>query len=190
MNGALPYAVPPTNPFVGRAGRDEIWAWGFRNPWRFSFDRQTGDLWIADVGESDREEVDFQPQGGTGGQNYGWSIVEGTRCFDVTPCSIVGLTMPIFEYDHSGPPFPCSITGGYVYRGTKLPLLRGLYFFGDYCRGWVKSFRYVNGVVQNLTDYTTRFGNVGNITSFGEDSRGELYFVVQSGTLYKIVPAP
>jgi glucose/arabinose dehydrogenase len=191
VNGALPYVVPPSNPFVGRAGRDEIWAWGLRNPWRFSFDRQTGDLYIADVGQGRKEEVNFQPANSTGGQNYGWSIFEGTLCFDVTPCSSVGITQPVFEYDHSGAPITgCSITGGYVYRGAKLPLLRGHYFFADYCSGWVRSFRLVGDVVQNLTDYTPRFGILGNITSLGQDSRGELYILLQGGSVYRIVPAP
>jgi hypothetical protein len=192
VNGALPYVVPASNPFVGRPpAKPEIWAYGLRNPWRFAFDRLTGDLYIADVGQGRREEVNFQAAASTGGQNYGWSILEGSLCFDNSPCSSAGTVLPIFEYDHTtGSITGCSITGGYVYRGSRLPLLRGRYFFGDYCSGWVRSFRYVSGAVQDLTDHTPQFGTLGNITSFGEDSRGELYIVVQGGSVYRIAPAP
>lgn len=192
VNGAPPYAIPANNPFVGRApARPEIWAYGFRNPWRFSFDRLTGDLYIADVGQGAREEIDFQPAASTGGQNYGWSILEGTLCFDTTPCSSAGTVLPVFEYNHTaggGPITGCSITGGYVYRGTRLPLLGGHYFFADFCQGWVRSFRYVNGAVTDLHLYTAEFGAIGNITSFGEDSRGELYIMTSQGGVYRIAP--
>jgi hypothetical protein len=189
---ALPYVVPASNPFVGRPpAQPEIWAYGLRNPWRFSFDRETGDLYIADVGEGSREEVDVQPATSRGGENYGWSILEGSLCFDTTPCSSAGTKLPVFEYPHSGGTITgCSITGGYVYRGSRLPLLRGHYFFADYCSGWVRSFRYVSGAVVDLHNYAAEFGTLGNITSFGEDSRGELYIIVQSGSVYRIAPAP
>ena len=193
VNGVLPYVVPPSNPFVGRApAKPEIWAYGLRNPWRVTFDRLTGDLYIADVGQNGREEVNVQSRLSTGGENYGWSIMEGSICFGtIDPCNQTGLRLPVFDYPHSGGPITgCSITGGYVYRGQKLPLLNSHYFFADYCSGWVRSFRYVNGVAQNLTDYTPRFGTLRNITSFGQDSRGELYIVVQGGSVYRIAPAP
>jgi hypothetical protein len=172
------------------SARPEIWAFGLRNPWRFSFDRATRDLYIADVGEGSREEIDFQPASSRGGENYGWNVMEGTQCFNPpTGCTTTGLVLPVVEYDThvSG---TCAITGGYVYRGTRLPNLVGHYFYGDYCARWVRSFRYVNGVVQDQHDYTPEFGLLGSITSFGEDTRGELYIVVQEGRVYRIVPTP
>ena len=193
VNAGSPYVIPADNPFVGLPpARGELWVYGLRNPWRFAFDRATGDLYIADVGNSAREEVDVQPASSTGGENYGWIIMEGTTCFGtIDPCNQTGLTLPVFEYAHSGPGITgCSITGGYVYRGEQLPLLNGHYFYGDFCRGWVRSFRYVNGVVQDHRDYTSQFGILGNITSFGEDSRGELYIIVQGGSVYRIAPVP
>jgi glucose/arabinose dehydrogenase len=190
VNGALPYVVPASNPFVGRLpARPEIWAYGLRNPWRFSFDRLTGQLYIADVGEETLEEVDVQPATSTGGENYGWSILEGTACYDATPCSSVGTVLPVFEYPHSGGSITgCAITGGYVYRGARFPLLAGHYFYGDYCAGWVRSLRYASGVVSDHHDYTPDFGLLGNITSFGEDTRGELYVVAEGGNIYRIAP--
>jgi len=190
VNGAAPYVVPASNPFVGRPpAKPEIWARGLRNPWRYAFDRLTGDLYIADVGQGAREEIDVQPVASSGGQNYGWSILEGTMCFDSTPCSSAGTVLPVFEYPHSGGTITgCSITGGYVYRGARLPLLSGRYFYADYCRGWVRSFRYANGTASDHHDYTPEFGTLGNITSFGEDSRGELYILSQQGVVYRISP--
>src|SRR5712692_7743353 len=134
VNSAAPYAIPPTNPFVGTPGaRGEIWAFGLRNPWRFSFDRLTGDLFIADVGQSSREEVDFQPANSTGGQNYGWRRMEGTACFNPSSgCNDGSLTLPTIEYDHTQ---GCAIIGGYRYRGTSSPSLFATYLFGDFCSG-------------------------------------------------------
>ncbi|HYT32045.1 MAG TPA: PQQ-dependent sugar dehydrogenase, partial [Thermoanaerobaculia bacterium] len=137
------YGIPPSNPFLG-AGLplDEIWAKGLRNPWRFSFDRMTGDLYIGDVGQDEREEIDVQPRASAGGENYGWKIMEGTRCGDggssgcpagVPACHSPVFQLPIFEYDHSSG--DCSVTGGYVYRGSAFPNLSGVYFYGDYCTG-------------------------------------------------------
>jgi glucose/arabinose dehydrogenase len=179
----LAYAIPSDNPFVGRAGaRPEIWAYGLRNPWRFSFDRQTGDLWIADVGQNAREEVDFQPAGSPGGQNYGWSIMEGTACYRPTSgCESSGLILPVFEYTHSD---GCSITGGYVYRGAAFPALRGAYFAADYCTGAAWAIRREGERVRadRLPDFPT------GISSFGEDDAGELYIVRdQPGTLERLV---
>jgi glucose/arabinose dehydrogenase len=181
------YTVPPDNPFVGQAGaQPEIWSYGLRNPWRFSFDRATGDLYIADVGQDQLEEVDIAPASGGGGRgvNYGWNLMEGSRCR--AQCDQPGLTLPVFEYDHDQ---GCSITGGYVYRGSALPDLQGLYFYGDFCRGWVRSFRYAAGAAIEVTDWPTlRPG--GAITSFGEDAAGELYVMGSSGGVYKVVPDP
>jgi glucose/arabinose dehydrogenase len=187
VNAGSPYVVPASNPFAGSPpALPEIWAYGLRNPWRFSFDRATHELYIADVGASTWEEVDVQPAASAGGQNYGWSIMEANAC--LTPpsgCNMTGLVLPVFQYGHSE---GCAITGGYVYRGSRLPILVGRYFYSDYCSGWVRSFRYVNGVVQDQHDYTPEFGVLGNVTSFGEDSRGELYVVAQGGKVYRIVP--
>jgi glucose/arabinose dehydrogenase len=169
----------------------EVLARGLRNPWRFSFDRVTGQLYIADVGEGRREEVNVQAAGSTGGQNYGWNIMEGSICFSPSiGCNQTGLVLPVFDYA-THVLGTCSITGGYVYRGSRLPILAGQYFYGDYCAGLVKSFRYVNGAVPPVQDHRDypQFGNLGNITSFGEDTRGQLYIVTQAGRVYRIVPA-
>ena len=133
------YIIPPTNPYVGTANvRQEIWAIGLRNPWRSSFDRATGDYYIADVGQAAREEVDFQPANSGGGANYGWDIMEGNFCFDATTCDMTGLTLPLTEYNHTQ---GCAISGGTVYRGTRYPTLQGIYFFGDWCSGQIWGLR-------------------------------------------------
>jgi len=179
------YSNPGGNPFIGVAGADEIWSLGLRNPWRASFDRGTGDLYIADVGQGLREEVNVatSASGGGNGVNYGWKIMEGTSCF-FAPCDVPGLTPPVLEYEHTGG--ACSITGGYVYRGTVIPALQGTYFYADYCLGFVRSFRFVNGVTES-TDWPMLDPNE-NITSFGQDAAGELYIVTQQNGLYRIVP--
>jgi len=186
------YAVPPDNPFViADTARHEIWAMGVRNPWRWSFDRETGDLWIADVGQGAREEVDWQSAGSAGGENYGWRLKEGTSCnLPPTNCDPGGvLDDPITQYGHTGG--RCAITGGYVYRGCAIPDLVGTYFYGDYCTGEVWSVRY-DGV--SISDSTDRTGELGmadfNLVSFGEDAEGELYLVAMGqGTVYRIVPS-
>ena len=187
--GGPSYVVPPDNPFVGQAGvQPEIWSYGLRNPWRFSFDRATGDLYIADVGQNAIEEVDVAlAAGGAGrGTNYGWSVMEGSHCLSGEQCDQTGLTLPAFEYDHGQ---GCSITGGYVYRGAAIPQLQGVYFFGDFCQGWVRSFRHSIEGATELNDWPTlRPG--GNITSFGEDNAGELYVTTANGGVYKVVPDP
>jgi glucose/arabinose dehydrogenase len=189
VQGGPTYAVPPDNPFVGQAGvQPEIWSYGLRNPWRFSFDRATGDLYIADVGQNQFEEVDVAPsaEGSGRGTNYGWSVMEGSHCLAGDQCDQTGLTLPAFDYDHGQ---GCSITGGYVYRGAAIPQLQGVYFFGDFCQGWVRSFRYSDGAAIELTEWPTlRPG--GQITSFGEDSAGELYVVTGTGGVHKVVPDP
>jgi glucose/arabinose dehydrogenase len=189
VQGGTSYMVPPDNPFVGHPeARPEIWSYGLRNPWRFSFDRATGDLYIADVGQNRFEEVDvaLAADGAGRGVNYGWKIMEGSHCLSGDQCDQTGLTLPVFEYGHNQ---GCSISGGYVYRGTALPQQQGVYFYGDFCEGWVRSFRYSGGAVTELTDWPTlRPG--GPITSFGEDSAGELYVISAAGGVYQVVPDP
>ena len=184
-----PYAIPAGNPFAGQAGhRGEVWDLGLRNPWRFSFDRQTGELYIGDVGQNAHEEVDVEPAGG-GGRNYGWNTVEGMFCYPSggTNCSMTGLTLPVLDYSHSD---GCSITGGYVYRGQRIPSLAGVYFYSDYCSGWIHSFRMSGGQATEHTDWPT-LAPGGNISSFGEDGRGELYVVsIGNGTVHRFAPAP
>ena len=187
VDGGSPYAIPTDNPFKGHpTAAQEIWAYGLRNPWRYSFDRLTGDLYIADVGRSAREEVDFQLASSAGGENYGWNTMEGTLCFSPSSgCDTTGLVLPVLEYAHSQ---GCSITGGYVYRGTQLSGLTGHYFYSDFCSGWVRSFRMENGVAVDERDYTALFGTINSVASFGEDARGELYIVSLGGTVYRMVP--
>lgn len=185
-----PYSVPAENPFVGQApARPEIWSTGLRNPWRFSFDRQLRDLYIADVGQGAKEEVNASTfaSGAGKGVNYGWKIMEGTICRPPTSmCNMTGLTPPVAEYDHSE---GCSISGGYVYRGNAVPALQGTYFYADFCAGFVRSFRLVNEVATEHTSWPTLTpsGN-SNITSFGEDAEGEIYIMTSGGGLYRIVP--
>ncbi len=185
------YAVPADNPCVGQAGvAAEIWSIGLRNPWRPSFDRGTGDFYIADVGQSAREEVNVSTaaNGAGRGINYGWNVMEGSLCFPPNAaCSSTGLTLPAVEYDHNS---GCSITGGYVYRGSlpALQALRGTYIYGDFCAGFVRSFRLANGQVTEHSDWATLRPPGAFITSFGEDAAGELYIMTSGGGLYRIVP--
>jgi glucose/arabinose dehydrogenase len=177
------YAVPPDNPFVGKADvLPEIWAYGLRNPWRFSFDRATGDLYIGDVGQASYEEIDYQPAGDPGGENYGWYDFEAMHPYkSETPPP--NMTMPIAEYPHI---VGCAVTGGYVYRGPSLPELQGIYFFGDYCTGRTWSlFRNAAGnwKVQPFTP------SEKVISSFGEDEQGELYMVDYKGEILRLESA-
>jgi glucose/arabinose dehydrogenase len=176
------YTVPANNPFVGRTGfRPEIWALGMRNPWRFSFDRATSDLYIGDVGQGLFEEVDFQTAASTGGQNYGWKIMEGMHCFTSSTCDQTGLTLPVIEYDHS---LGCSVTGGYVYRGGTYPRMQGLYFYGDYCSGRIWGMSLQNGTWQTTQLIDTTI----NISAFGEDEAGNLYVASYgTGQIYSVV---
>jgi glucose/arabinose dehydrogenase len=181
-----PYTVPPDNPFVATAGaRPEVWSYGFRNPWRFSFDRANGDLYIGDVGEGKWEELDYSSaaDGPGRGVNYGWDEVEGFHCFKNKDCDPSAFTPPILEYSHSE---GCAVVSGYVYRGSAMPSLQGTYFYADYCAGWVRSLRMVGGSITEQTDRPA-LAPGGQITSFGEDSSGELYLVTQQGGVYKIV---
>jgi glucose/arabinose dehydrogenase len=187
VHSGAAYIVPPDNPFVAQAGaQPEVWSYGLRNPWRFSFDRATGDLYIADVGQDRWEEVDVAPaSGGSGkGLNYGWNIMEGFHCLSGDQCDQTGLTLPVLAYGHNQ---GCSITGGYVYRGSAVPDLQGLYFYGDFCQGWVRSLRYAGGAATEVTDWPTlRPG--ASILSFGEDTAGELYVLSSSGGVFKVIP--
>ncbi len=179
-----PYGVPKDNPFVGRVGaKAEIWDYGLRNPWRFSFDRETGDLWIGDVGQSAWEEVDVDRAGSPGGLNFGWNRYEGSHLYAGDE-DLTGLTMPVFEYIHNGS--VCSVTGGYVYRGTAIPDLVGAYVFGDYCQGRLEAF-----VLRGDQAMGHRFLGpaVEGLASFGEDAEGELYVCALSGEVFKLVPA-
>jgi glucose/arabinose dehydrogenase len=180
--GGKPYGIPPDNPFVGRAGaRPEIWAYGLRNPWRYEFDRETGDLWIGDVGGSQREEIDVQPTASNGGENYGWNLVEGT-----VPHSdnIPQTTPPVYDYPHSGG--RCVVTGGFVYRGLAIPDLVGAYLFTDYCQGELMAMLQENGKMTKLVNLRV---TVDLPVSFGEDQAGELYVLSLSGAVSEIVPA-
>jgi glucose/arabinose dehydrogenase len=184
-SGANPYAVPPNNPLVGVAGaHPEIWALGLRNPWRFSFDRQTGDLYIGDVGQNAFEEIDFQPAASPGGENYGWRIMEGLHCFNPKPCSQAGLTLPVAEYDHTQ---GCSVTGGAVYRGTTFPRLQGTYVYGDFCSGRLWGLRF-----DGTSWHSAVLLETGRqIASFGEDQVGGLYLAdYGSGQILKLVDQP
>ncbi len=182
VDNGLTYTIPQSNPFVGNgAARGEIWAYGLRNPWRFSFDRMTGDLYIGDVGQGSWEEIDFEPRSDPGGRNYGWSTMEGRHCFQSSQCSTIGLTLPATEYSHS---FGCSVTGGYVYRGSRFPALEGLYLYGDFCRGTVWAL-----ARSGPDDWTVAVvGETGaSISSFGEDEDGELYVTdLSSGSVYLV----
>ncbi|MFQ5882972.1 MAG: PQQ-dependent sugar dehydrogenase [Candidatus Methylomirabilales bacterium] len=182
---AVPHAIPKTNPFVGPGPPlDEVWALGLRNPWRFSFDRQTGDLYIADVGQDSYEEVDIQPAGSQGGENYGWNIMEGAHCFSPqVGCPRAGLTMPVATY-RTGE--NCAITGGYMYRGTQVRTHIGTYIFGDYCSGRIWGLQKTDRggwTFRKLLDTDL------HISSFGEDEPGELYAVDHGGAIYRLTEA-
>lgn len=182
VDGGNPYAIPPDNPYAFTDNaQPEIWASGLRNPWRFSFDRLTGDLFIADVGQNRLEEVNVQPASSPGGENYGWRRMEGSDCFNPSSgCNDGTLTLPILEYTHDE---GCSVTGGYVYRGAS-KRLHGMYFYGDFCSGTIwGAVRRIDGSWENVvTIRTTR-----QISSFGEDATGELYVVDIGGRIEKIV---
>ena len=180
VDGGDPYRVPPDNPYAGQAGkRGEIWAKGLRNPWRYAFDAPTGLLYIADVGQNLREEVNVVPATAAG-INYGWNVMEGTACYNATTCSQTGLQLPVIDYLHSDG--GCSITGGYVYRGTAIEGLQGHYLYSDYCAGFLRSFRYENGQAVDQKNWGIIMSSV---TSFGRDFAGELY-ITSGNTVLKI----
>jgi glucose/arabinose dehydrogenase len=188
VDGAQPYALPADNPFLSRAGaRGEIWAYGLRNPFKIAIDRPTGDLYIGDVGQGAIEEVDVDPGSRRGGLNYGWRLTEGSQCFNPSSgCDRAGLTPPVYEYTHSE---GCSITGGVVYRGCRVPALAGTYFFADYCSALVRSLRFANGQATELRDWTSSLRGLDSPTSFGLDAAGELYVVDQDGEIYRLEPS-
>ncbi len=180
-----PYAIPAGNPFAGTPGaRGEIWSFGLRNPFRFSFDRGGGDLYIGDVGQDAREEIDFGPHS-RGGQNYGWNRTEGTPCFGSANCDRNGLTFPIAEYGHDA---GCSVTGGYVYRGAAIPALQGQYFYGDFCAGFVRSLHVDGGTASGDREWP-ELAPGDSITSFGQDADGEIYVVTAGGAVFRVAPA-
>jgi len=182
VDGGDPYAIPPDNPCAEGSGAAQVWAFGLRNPWRFSID--DGLLYIADVGQKEWEEIDVAPIG-EAGLNYGWPIVEGDVCFQSEPCDTTGLMMPVAVYGHDE---GCSVTGGYVYRGPAIPELAGHYFYADWCGGWVRSFRYDGGEAVDLADWSSDLGQIGRIVSFGRDAFGEVYVLTQEGAIFEIVP--
>lgn len=178
-----PYGIPSDNPFVGQDGaRAEIWAYGLRNPWRYSFDRQTGDLWIGDVGQSEWEEIDVEPSASSGGLNFGWDLFEGTVPYEGG--SDDGDTVPpVYEYPTGE---GCAVTGGYVYRGEEIPELAGAYVYGDFCRGSLEAFVLRDGVA---TEQRPLGPVVEGLASFGEDANGELYVLSLAGPVYRVVSA-
>ena len=188
MDSGSPYGIPADNPFVAGGGRPEIWAYGLRNPWRFSFDPLNGDVYIADVGQDVLEEVNVEP-GNAAGLNYGWKIMEGTDCFQAASCDSNGLVLPVHEYPHNQG--RQSITGGYVYRGTCIPDIQGRYFFGDFAGEQMYTFEYDSGAISNLQEITNSIdpnSDIAGLTSFGEDGYGELFVISRDGKIFKIVP--
>ncbi|HEX8151847.1 MAG TPA: PQQ-dependent sugar dehydrogenase [Thermoanaerobaculia bacterium] len=184
VDNGSPYAIPPDNPFRNTAGaRAEIWSYGWRNPWRFSFDRENGDLWIADVGQGLYEEVNVEPASSIGGGNYGWRKMEGSHCFNPSSnCREPAMILPVIEYDHSGG--ACSVTGGYMYRGITQPRLRGMYIYADFCNGVIRGATpQANGSWLSQTLLDTSFA----VSTFGEDVNGELYLAdYETGTIYQL----
>jgi len=176
------YSSPSGNPFANNTdARPEIWSYGLRNPWRFSFDRASGDLWIADVGQGEWEEIDFQPATSIGGENYGWRRMEGTHCYlPSSGCNTGNLVLPVIEYGHTSG--ACSVTGGYVYRGASSPRLNGMYIYGDYCNGKIWGATRTGSMVTTRELIDTSF----LISTFGEDLSGELYVADHSGAVYRL----
>ena len=181
VDGGSPYAVPTDNPFVGGSGRDEVFAYGLRNPWRFAFDRSRGLLYVADVGQSDWEEVSVIPAD-SGGVNFGWNVMEGAHCYESDSCDTSGLLLPAVEYATSE---GCAVIGGEVYRGDAIPELRGHYFYADFCSLRLRSFTYEDGEAREQTAWDV--GDPGRPLGFGRDSDGELYLLVEGGTVYRFV---
>lgn len=178
-----PYAIPPDNPFVKeKEMRGEIWAWGLRNPWRFAFDRAAGLIYIADVGQNKYEEIDVT-DATRGGLNYGWNVMEGRHCYNAAVCLSDGMVLPVLEYGHRE---GCSVIGGYVYRGAAIPGITGSYFYADYCLGWIRSFKFVDGKATEAKVW--KLGVEGNVLSFGEDAAHELYVLYANGKVYKFMP--
>jgi glucose/arabinose dehydrogenase len=181
VSSAEPYTIPVGNPFAnGQGGAPEVWATGMRNPWRFSFDRATGLLYIGDVGQNREEEIDVAPAT-RAGINYGWNIMEGGSCYRSPGCSQNGLQAPALSYQQQDG--GCSVLGGYVYRGRRIPEIVGHYFYSDYCGGWLRSFQYQNGAATDRRSWT--IPNIGIVVSFGEDCVGEMYIVAENGRIFR-----
>ncbi len=196
VDGGTPYAIPPDNPFVGEPGyREEIWAGGLRNPWQASFDSLTGDMYIGDVGYFTWEEVDFIPAG-VGGLNFGWPIMEGLDCRrppqNCDPDD--RLTDPILQYRHQFiPPIRCSVSAGNVYRGSRMPLMSGFFFFADYCSGEIISIRYDGSQITDFAERTEELrrpngGRLSQVVGFGEDLEGEMFIIDIASGVYRIMP--
>ena len=181
VDGGSPYAVPSDNPFVGESGRDEVFAYGLRNPWRFAFDGSRGLLYVADVGQSAWEEVSVIPAD-SAGVNFGWNVMEGAHCYDADSCDTSGLLLPAVEYPTSD---GCAIIGGEVYRGDAIPELRGHYFYADFCSLRLRSFRYREGEEQQPVSWDV--GSLGRPLGFGRDGDGELYLLMEGGSVYRFV---
>lgn len=183
VSGAGNYTIPVSNPYATSATfRHELWNYGLRNPWRFTFDRLTGDLYIADVGQDRVEEVDVAPAASGGGENYGWNEAEGNECY-TSGCNLNLYVAPEVTYTHSD---GCAVIGGYVYRGSAIPALAGTYFYTDECGGWMRSFRWSAGAVTDPLSWPAL--STGSPQSMGEDAQGELYIVTGGGSAYRIVP--
>ncbi len=181
VNNLVPYGIPKDNPFIKSKESHEVFAIGLRNPWRFSFDRETGDLWLADVGQNKWEEVNVVRKGG----NYGWRVMEGFHCFNLPePCGKENFTSPLIEYDHQGG--RCSITGGYVYRGKAIPALVGTYLYGDFCSGELFLVRTTQGGQVSGEPWVLKTNAA--ISSFGEDENGEIYLLDRKGAVYLLAP--
>lgn len=191
VDSGSPYSIPFDNPFVGVTGDDEIWAYGLRNPWRCNFDRETGDLWIGDVGQNAYEEITFQPASSNGGENYGWRCYEANNSYNTSGCDAAStMVFPIWNYSHSS---GCSVTGGAIYRGSAIPDLQGTYFFADYCTSKIWSLRYDGSNVYDYEDRTSELDpsggtSISSIVGFGEDAAGEIYICELNGEVFKIIP--
>ena len=191
VDGGDPYAVPPDNPFVDGGGLADVWAYGLRNPWRFAIDPVDRLIYIADVGQDDQEEIDVVSID-EGGYNFGWSDMEGTRCFHQSDCNPDDYTSPVYTYVHDSEQSEdgvvgVSITGGYLYRGSEIPEIAGTYFYSDWAVGWIRGLKYVDGEVTENKDWTEDLGGeIGQISSYGLDGHGELYILsFDKGAVYK-----
>jgi glucose/arabinose dehydrogenase len=183
VDGGAPYGVPDDNPFVGAPGADEIWVYGLRNPWRFAFDEADGLLYIGDVGQNAREEIDIV-DADTGGLDFGWNSLEGSSCFDPpSGCSSAGTVLPVLEVAHGSG--SCSVIGGYVYRGRRLSELDGHYVYSDFCGRYLRSFLHDDGIARKRSQWLFA---PSNVNSFGTDDRGDLYLALRDGSIYRVVP--
>jgi len=186
VDGGDPYAIPPDNPFVSDVNaRDEIWAYGLRNPWRYSFDEDQAALYIADVGQNTWEEVNVE-SAAVGGLNYGWNVMEGNGCFNAVNCNSAGMVLPVLQYGNGVE--GCAVVGGFVYRGSAITGLAGTYFYSDNCTGWIRSFKLEFGQAARQREW--ELGDIGRVLSFGEDGAKELYMLSANGNVYRFVPAP